>query len=423
MFENFSLNNPIIELLIAILLGAFLGIRREMIAQNSNKKSFMGFRTMMLLSTMGVVSTFFQTMNYLPAIFFCGLLIFLGLAYANGAFNLKRIGLTSEFSALLVFWIGVLVGLEQQVLAILLTIYLAIINGFKKEFHSFIGMMNPKEWIGALQLLTISGAVLPFLPQTPIDPWGVLVPFNVWFLVILISGIGFVGYFLTKFLGANGGIPMTGFLGAIVSSTAVTTSMASQSKRTNLTGIFAVGILIAVATMHLRVIGEIIIWGNGVLGNKILIVPFSMAVVSIFFALYYFRRTSKNHNLSKVKSDVKLESPFELGPAIKFGGVFVLVLLALALGKKYLGNSGIYMAAFFSGFVDVDAIVLSSLESVKLGEMKPIIAQRAIGIAILMNTLIKILYIALLGSKKLVSKISVGIILTCIVGIIALFLV
>lgn len=423
MFENFALNNSIIELLVAILLGAFLGIRREMVSQNSHKKSFMGFRTMMLLSSMGVVSTFFPTMEYLPAVFFCGLLIFLGLAYANGAFNLKRIGLTSEFSAILVFWIGVLVGLEQQVLAIILTIYIAITNGFKKEFHSFVGTINPKEWIGALQLLTISGAILPFLPRTPVDPWGVLVPFNVWFLVILISGVGFFGYFLTKFFGARGGIPLTGFLGAIVSSTAVTTSMASQSKRAKLTGIFSVGILIAVSTMHLRVIGEILIWGNGVLGVKFLVVPFSMVIVSALFALYYFRRTSKNHNLSKVKSDVQLESPFELVPAIKFGGVFVVVLLALALGQKYFGDSGVYVAAFLSGFVDVDAIVLSSLESVKLGEMTSEVAQWAIGIAIIMNTLVKILYVALLGSKKLVSKIATGIVLTCIVGVILLILV
>lgn len=423
MLEEFALNNPIVELLIASLLGAFLGIRRETDAQASKKKSFMGFRTMTLLASMGALSTFFPDMKYLPALFFAGVVVFLERAYTNGAFNLKRIGLTSEFSAIFIFWIGVLVGQEQAVLAIILTIYLAIINAFKRELRSFIGAINRKEWTGALQLLALSGAVLPFLPKEPVDPWGVLVPFNIWFLVILISGIGFFGYFLTKIFGARGGIPLTGFLGAIVSSTAVTTSMASQSKRMNIPGILAVGILIAIATMHLRVISEMMLWGKGLLDPLFYAVPFAMSIASALCALYHFKKTSEKHNLSKIESDVKLESPFELVPALKFGGFFILVLLALSFGQKYLGNSGVYVASVLSGLLGVDAIVLSSLESVKLGEMSENMAQNAIGIAIFVNTLVKILYIALLGSKKLVLKISTSIVLICIVGVITLFLI
>ncbi len=410
------------EIFIAALLGAFLGIRREMRAQEMGEVGFMGFRTMTLIAVLGVISTLFLQMPYLPAVFFVGLVVFIGVAYANGVFNLQRIGLTTEISALLTFWIGVLVGLEMQFLAIILTILLASINAFKKELHSFIGTLKRKEWIGALQLLILSGAVLPVLPRVPIDPWGVLVPFNVWLLVILISGIGFIGYFLIKFFGARGGIPLTGFLGAIVSSTAVTTSMASQSKRSKLTGIFAVGILISIVTMQLRVIAEILIWGGGLLGTTILVIPLAMALVAASFALFFFIKTTKNHNLTAVKSDVKLESPFELKPALQFGFIFVFVLFALALGQQYLGNSGIYMAAIISGFIDVDAIVLSSLESVKLGEMSAEIAKNAIGIAIFMNTLIKILYVGILGSKKLLLRIAISVVFICLAGGVVLVL-
>lgn len=422
MFENLTIDNPIVEILIAALLGAFLGIRREIRAQEMGEAGFMGFRTMTLMALLGAISTLFPEMPYLPAVFFAGLVVFIGLAYANGVFNLKRIGLTTEMSALLTFWIGVLVGSEMQIVAIVLTVLLASMNAFKQELHSFIGTLNIKEWTGALQLLVISGAILPFLPREPIDPWGVLVPFNVWLLVILISGIGFIGYFLTKFFGAKGGIPLTGFLGAIVSSTAVTTSMSMQSKRSNLTGIFAVGILISIATMQFRVIAEILIWGGGLLGTKILAIPLVMALVAALFAFFFFSKTTKNHSLSAVKSDVKLESPFELKPALQFGAVFVLVLFALALGQQYLGHSGVYMAAVLSGFIDVDVIVLSSLESVKLGEMSPEVAKNAIGIAVFMNTLIKVFYVWLLGSRKLLSKIAVSVFFICAAGLVVLVL-
>ncbi len=417
MLEILSTANPIVELFIAALLGAFLGIRREMSHQLRDKKSFMGLRTMTLLALIGTLSTLFpERMPYLPIVFFMSIVFFMGIVYTNGAFRLNKIGLTSELTALTVFWIGVLVGFEQQVLAIIITLFLATINAFKTQLHHFIVTLKPQEWTGALQLLAISGAVLPFLPRTPVDPWGVIIPFNIWFLVILISGIGFLGYFLTKFFGAKGGIPITGFLGAIVSSTAVTTSMASQSKRSKLTGIFAVGILIAVATMQIRVVAEILIWGGGLISLGTITIPLVMSVVAAVFSFYYFRITNKKHNLTVVKSDVKLESPFELIPALQFGLAFIVVLLGLAVGGKYFGSSGVYVTAILSGFVDVDAIVLSSLESVRNGTMEAETAQIAIGLAIFMNTLIKIVYVAILGTKKLTKKIAISLLVTCLSG-------
>lgn len=417
---EFTLNSPIPEILIAMLLGAFLGLRREMDAQAKKIKGFMGVRTMTMIATMGAISTNVPELPYLPVVFFGALLIFLGIAYANGAINLKRIGMTSELSAIITFWIGVLVGIEQQVMAIILTIFVSIMNGFKEELHRFAKTLTHNEWTGALQLLILSGAVLPFLPRTPIDPWDAIVPFNVWMLVILISGIGFLGYFLTKFFGAKGGIPLTGFLGSIASSTAVTTSMADQSKRSKLSGIFTVGILIGVATMQLRVVAEIYIWGHGHISMLTTVVPVVMAVVSSIFALYFFRNTVKHHNLSSTKSDVQLESPFDLVPALKFGAIFVIVLLALALGQKHLGESGVYAAAVLSGFVDVDAIVLSSLESVRSGTMEATVAQNAISLAVFMNTIIKVLYVAVLGSKKLAKRIAKSLIITCLIGALVL---
>lgn len=421
-FSFLSPDNPIYQLLLGAALGAFVGLRREIDNQTKAHEVFMGFRTMALMSTFGVVSTLFDSMNYLPAVCFAGLMTFLAIAYANGAFRMNMIGLTSELCAVFMFWIGVLVGYEQLVLAIILTVLIGGLNAFKDDLHRFAGTISNKEWRGALQLLIVSGAVLPFLPREPIDPMGIIVPFNIWFLVIMISGIGFLGYFLTKYIGVKSSVALTAFLGSIVSSTAVTTSMADQSKRAKLTGIFTVGVLVAVATMQIRVAIEIVAWGTPEMTKALIAIPLSMALAAAGMAGYFFWRTNKKHKFDKPKTgkpsaDVDLQSPFELGPALKFGGVFVVVLLALALGQKYLGDSGVYMAAFLSGFVDVDAIVLSSLESVKLGEMEPVLAERAILIAVAVNNLVKILYVAVLGNRKMVRKVAVGIMVTTLVGV------
>lgn len=418
----FDPSAPIYQLIVALLLGGFIGLRREMEAQSKQKTSFMGFRTMALIAMLGALSTFFPSMAYLPAVMFMGLLVLVAIAYAHGNFKMNLIGMTSEMVALTMFWIGVLVGCEQQVVAIILAIIVGSLNAFKDELHSFAKTFSPKEWSGALQLLAISAAVLPFLPRTPIDPWGVVIPFNIWLLVVLISGIGFLGYFLSKFFGVKGGIPLTAFLGSIVSSTAVTTSMADQSKRLKLTGIFTVGIMIAHATMQLRVTAEIWLWGQGIIGHHILLVPIMMSIASMIMAAYFWYITNKNHAFAKkgtvIDPNVKLHSPFEMGPALKFGGVFVVVLLFLALGKKYFGDSGVYVAALLSGFVDVDAIVLSTLESAKVGELQPEIARNAIVIALFMNTLVKIFYVYLLGSRKMLKKVVIGTLFTVLVGLI-----
>lgn len=383
----------------------------------------MGLRTMCLMASLGCITTFFPDFPFLPLIAFGALVMFLGIAYANGAFTLKRIGMTSEMSAMIIFWIGVLVGQEQTTLAILITLFLAMINGFKQELHSFAHTLKKSEWTGALQMIFVSAAMLPFLPRDPIDPWGVLVPFNVWFLVILISGVGFIGYFLTKYFGVKGGVSLTAFLGALVSSTAVTTAMAAQSKRMKLNGIFAVGILIAIATMQIRVAAEIVAWGTPEIIKELILLPIVMAIASGIMAFYFYVRTNRKHKFGKQEPDsnLDLQSPFEIIPALKFGLVFVLILFALFFGKKYLGESGIYAAAFLSGFIDIDAIVLSSLEAVKLGEMSDQVAQNAIAIGLFTNTLVKVFYVAVLGSPKLIGKVSWGVAASMAAGGIMIF--
>lgn len=424
LFSFFSPDNPISKILVGAALGAFVGLRREIDNLKQKHPVFMGFRTMALMSTFGVISTLFDSMSYLPAICFGGLLVFLAIAYANGAFRMSVIGMTSELSAIFMFWIGVLVGFEQYVLAIILTVLIGSLNAFKEELHRFAKTIHPKEWVGALQLLMVSGAILPFLPREPIDPLGIIVPFNIWFLVILISGVDFLGYFLTKYIGVKKSVTLTAFLGSVVSSTAVTTSMAAQSKRTHLTNIYTVGVLIAVATMQIRVALVILALASPELTREIIVAPLVMAATAGLLATYFFYKNNQNHKsanptIDQPETDVELKSPFELGPALKFGGLFILVLLGLSLGQRYLGDSGVYAAAFLSGFVDVDAIVLSSLESAKLGEMSLSLVEKAIIIAIIVNNLVKILYVAFLGNKKMVKKVALGITITSVVGVLS----
>lgn len=427
MFESLSLNMPMVQLVFSSLLGGFLGIRREIDTKTFFvKNEFMGFRSLSLISFFGTLSTFFPELPYLPVLFFSALILLMSIAYYHGRFKLGIQGMTTEVSSFCVFWIGVLVGSGNQgiFLAIVVTILLAIMNAYKYSLHDFIRTLTKQEWSGALQLGMISIFVLPLLPKVAIDPWGIFVPFNIWFLVVLISGIGFIGYFLMKYLGLKGGIPLLGFLGSMTSSLIVTLSLSGLSKKFKFPNIFAGGILIAIGTMQLRVLGEIFFLGPVEL-RSFLFIPLAMSAMSFLFGFYYcffLSRGSHRENLDQ-KDLMKVQSPFELKPALKFGFIFLMVLFALALGKQYLGASGVYAAAVLSGFLDIDAIVLSSLEALSHGELSVSVTRVALLVALFVNTLTKSILVFFSADIKVFFRVTIGVLLSFIAGLVVFFLV
>src|SRR5690606_40884535 len=62
--------------------------------------------------------------------------------------------------------------------------------------------------------------ILPFLPESPVDPWGVLVPHTIWRMVVLVMAVGMLGHIAIRMLGARWGLVLGGFFAGLVSSTA-----------------------------------------------------------------------------------------------------------------------------------------------------------------------------------------------------------
>lgn len=410
---------PLQNLLLAVGLGCFLGIRRELNQQKLKTQSFIGVRTSILFSLLGAISVSLPSIPFLPIVLFLTLFVFVAISYTHDVFVLKKKGLTMEVSALIIFWIGVFAGMGESILAILLTILLGVMGEFKNSIHQFVATLTESEVRGALQLLVFSGAILPFLPQTAIDPWGVFVPFKIWLLVILISGLGFLGYFLSKYLSSKGGILLSSFLGALVSSTAVCASLAEQSVRSKKLPLLASGIFLALGTMQIRVLVEILVVGGENFHNLFLLVPTAMGLSSFGLAWWFFRGMKDQKFVKKAE----LSSPFEIIPALKFAGLFVLVLFGLHFAKKFLGDQGVYAAAALSGLVDVDAIVLSTVDAANTGQLSQNVAQIAIFLALWVNTLVKIFYAALIASKKFVKILLLPTILVSLVGLLVLILV
>ena len=284
----------------AILLGALVGIEREKRkSEEDDTHHIAGLRTFILLALFGAAAGFLSRSLAAPWIFAVSLLI-VGTFVAAGYYVTSRTsqngkGLTTEIAAVIVFLLGAMVMYGYEPLAIGLGVVTAAVLAYKQPLHGFVEKLGWDDVYAGMRLLIATFIALPLLPNEPIDPWGALNPYKLWLLVILISSLSLVGYVLTRLLGASRGVALTGLVGGLASSTAVTLSFAKEGRETpQNANALACGILLAWAVMFVRVLVLVAVVNRPLLAP--LLVPFlAMAVtVGAFAAFYYYRDGSAN---------------------------------------------------------------------------------------------------------------------------------
>lgn len=416
----------IFALLITLALGAFIGLqfRKTAEAEGYTKEAFAGMRTSMAITLLGYLSVLLSD-YYEPTfiIFSSFFLLLILVSYAYASFIKQRPGGTSEITLASLFLVGALVGYGQTNIAIIVTIILSIIASGRSQLYRVSDKFTQLEIIETLKFAIVIFLILPLLPNEAIDPLGVLNPYNIWLMVILISGIGFIGYMASKFIGNKRGILLSGFIGGSVSSTAVTTTMAIENKKKpKYLSAFGMAILLASVMMYIRVIIEAVIINQAILGR--LIIPIgAMLVTMIGFTLYSFYFRKKKEKTPKLRGEMAIDTPFSLKPAIKFSLFFVVILLLIKVSELYLGDKGIYLTAIISSLADVDAITISLSNLSADQAITETLAIRAITYAVIANTLIKIIYIRMFGTKLLTEKMLVVFAVTAVVGIFASFMI
>lgn len=120
---------------------------------------------------------------------------------------------------------------------------------------------------------------------------------------------------------------------------------------------------------------------------------------------------------------MNFSNPFELGPAIKFGLIYAVILLISKAAQMYLPTAGIYLASIVAGLTDVDAITLSMAELSNTGGMDLSTAARAIVLAAMSNTVVKGGIVLSSGSRALRRALLPGFVAMLVVGIGIAFLV
>jgi uncharacterized membrane protein (DUF4010 family) len=380
------------SLLVSASLGALLGLERQWSSERVQPRpdTVAGARTFAVWAALGTLCAWFdQTLQ--AGFFLAGfgaMIVFLSLFLYRRATRDRDIGLTTGAVGLAIYLLGGLVFLGQSKTAVVITISLVVLLASKEWLHNLSRKFSRTDVYQALQFGAVTGIVLPLVPDQPFGPYGAFNPFMIWLMVVLVSGLGFVGYVAVRAFGEDRGIPFTGLLGGLASSTATTLAMSRQSRAWPETGrLCALAVVLACTVMLARVAVLV-----GAISPAALfpLVPWLVfiALPGLFFALWSWRHFAP-HEPSGEKAGREVRNPLSLRVAIQFAILYALIVLLVRWADDGFGGAGVYWASFFSGLTDLDAISLSLAQLQRAGSLDANELARAVIIAAGANSLLK----------------------------------
>ncbi len=382
---------PDLELLhrlaLALAIGLLIGLERSWAVRSQREGSnIAGIRSFGLIALLGALCALLgQEYGFsLLGMGFLGLTVLVIVAHWLETLESRDYGITTIVAALLTYILGATVMLGEAVAAIVVAVVTTILLGLKHTLHGWIEKLQPNELRAILQLLLISIVMLPVIPDQGYGPWQALNPYEIWWMVVLIASISFIGYFAVKIIGTSRGILLTAMSGGLVASTAVALNFSRLGRlHPENQGLLAAGVTAASATMFPRILVVSSLIQPELL--PIMAWPLGLMTAVAYACAWLLWRSSTTSGHSP---SLQLKNPFDLLVALQFGGLLALVMLLAQALKYWFGNAGIYLLAAFSGISDVDAITMS-LARMSPEQLSLTVAASGIFIAAIVNTLVK----------------------------------
>lgn len=388
---------------IALGLGLLVGLQRERAAS-----LVAGIRTFPLVTLFGAICAHFATPHG-------GWVLSAGIgamAVLLWAANTPRSeppaeapGLTTEAALLVMFGVGALAGSGERTVAVVLGATTAVLLHLRPELHAFAARIADSEMRAVMQFAVVALIVLPVLPEGRWGPYGVVNPRQIWWMVVLITGVSLASYLAYRLLGQRSGALAAGFLGGLISSTATTVATARASRASDA----ASGGSTALPLLVIQIAGTVVFGRVLILCAvtapdqfpRMAPLPVSMMGIMALAAVVIGWRARR-----RPVPPLPASNPAELRLALTFAVLFVLVLLAVAAAKERFGDRGLYAVALLSGLVDMDAITLSTAQLVRRGELDGGIAGRVILVAAMANLVFKAGVVAMIGSRNLARHVA-----------------
>ena len=390
-----ELVKPVEAFLTSAAIGLLIGMERERLTN-----AIAGFRTFSLVAVFGTLLAMLSEQLNSSWLLAVGLFV-VTMGMIAGAFfsqvSEKYHGFTTEIAVLITYGLGVAVWYGFSTLAVMLAIGTTVLLYLKAELKQLSEQMTRRDTDSILQFAVLALVVLPILPDENFGPYGAINPQQVWWMVVLISGMALAGYLALRIIGAKHGAALLGVFGGLASSTA-TTMMFSRHAASNasLVPLSAVVVLIANVMVMIR-LGIIAVLVVPSLMQDILFIFMSGIVPGLMMIAYRWRSLT---NAGELPLPV-VTNPTELKTALSFGLLYAVVLVSSAWLQDQVGQSGLFAVAFASGLTDADASALSTLRLFAIERVTLDDAVIAVTLALLANLLFKIGLVLGIGGKAL----------------------
>ena len=397
------------SLAVALAAGALVGAEREQAKGDAAQRDFGGIRTFPLIALLGALGALLESVG--SAWILVGFLFaFVALLFRSRTFGRRNgPGITSEVAAIVTFALGAVAASPELMpngprwlLVIGAAAVTMTLLAVKRPLHGFMADVSQEDVYATAKFVLLALVVLPLLPNRAYGPFDALNPFKIGVFILLVAGVSFAGYVAARLVGSGRGLLLVGLIGGIVSSTAVTLTLAGRAKsQSALTRSAALAIVAACSTMFARVLVVIGIVRFPLLAR--LALPLAvMAATGFGLALIVALRNSEK---AESAESVPLRNPFELRSALKFGLYYAVIAFVAKAAEHYAGSSGLYASAVLAGLADVDAITLSFVELHRSG-LDAAVATTGIVLAVITNTVVKAGISAVAGGKALGTQVA-----------------
>lgn len=279
---------------------------------------------------------------------------------AHEAEHDHNFSVTGVVAGMIVFSLGALAVIGDTRAAAAGGAALGAVLASREVLHDLLRRLTWIELRSAMILAVMTAIVLPLLPNRAIDPWGGLIPFEIWLFTVIVAAISFGGYVAVRVLGERRGLLVSSLAGAVVSSTAVTVALARMAKAEGnalpLAGAAGLAALVSI----LRVLVIVAIIAPQVVGS-VLAPALAAVLILAVSAVMLLVRTG----VHPVREEGVGRNPFELGSLLLFAVSFGIVSTASAALASRFGEGGLLTTSAVSGAFDVDVAVLSALRLVE----------------------------------------------------------
>lgn len=380
--------------LVALGVGLLIGIERERRKRGDPQVGAAGgVRTHAIVALAGALATEFAGVALLAvgAAFIAALVL---VSYWRD--RSEDIGVTSEVTLFATYLLGALAH-GAPALAAAIGIIIALILALRSVLHRFVtGALSDQE---VLDFLLLAGAVLvvlPLMPDRTIDRYGVVNPHDIWKLTVLVLGINGLSYLALRTLGPGRGLPLAGFLGGMVSSSATIAAMGARARgdASLLPAAVSAGLLSSVATAVQLVLVLAVI--NPAMLRIWIPAAIAMAMVAALAGVWQLRSSALPRD---GVAQTFFGRAFQPTQALVFSVTVTAILWSAAWLHDFFGALGALLGIALGGLADAHSATASAGTLVLQGQLDMATATLAILLAVLTNTGTKLLLAAASGGR------------------------